>query len=90
MASLNKSFHEKLDITWDIQTLKGLEYVQYLADEIAGWCTWDCYYVDCGYPCPEDCNCHLNLVKMCEELERVLQPEEDWAIEEYLESKGNI
>ena len=87
MASNNKRFHARPKVTLDLQALRGLDAIQQLSDDIDYYCGWDCYYVDCGYPCPEDSNCHKTLVEMCDKLSKMMEFEEeqylDYPILEY-------
>ena len=76
MAKNNKLFHARPKVTLDLQSLKGMEAIQQLSQDIDWYCTWDCYYVDCGYPCPEDSSCYKTLVEMCNKLSEMELDEE--------------
>jgi hypothetical protein len=78
MAKDNKKFHQKAKVILDLQALRGMEAIQQLSSEIDGYCTYDCWYVDCGYSCPEDSSCHKILVEMCNKLNEMELDEEDF------------
>lgn len=91
MASLSKKFHQKAKASWDIDVPDEMEEIQLLSEEIQYWCTYDCYYCDCGYPCPDDEPCKLNLLEMCKALDRLMKPIEQEAEEFYLKnSRSNV
>lgn len=91
MSKLNKHFHKKPQVSYDIQVEKGLNVLKNLESKVNSWCTYDCYYYDCGIPCPENNQCHIELVKLCNKLESLTHKDEKGEIEDYInEYKNNI
>lgn len=68
MSKGNKLFHARPKVTLDLQALKGMEAIQQLSSDIDSYCTYDCWYMDCGYSCPEDSSCYKTLIEMCDKL----------------------
>jgi hypothetical protein len=85
MSKADKNFRKKPQVIFDIQVEQGLDALKTLEEEVAGWCTYDCYYCDCGIPCPEIGNpCHDNLIDMVNKLQAYLNKDAEEAIEDYL------
>jgi len=90
MATLNKSHRKKLNIIDDTlefyHPLDDIDAVIRKARQLIGnWCSYDCYYYDCGEPCPDDSPCLLELCQTEEELQSEMNKvessytEEDWS-----------
>ena len=77
MATRKKNYHKKIEIIFDLQSIEGLEALKELSDEVSSWCTYDCYYYDCGIPCPDDHPCNIQLGKLVERLQKMIEFEEE-------------
>lgn len=91
MSSLKRNFHKRPEVSYDIQVEQRMDLLKSLEQELDSWCTYDCYYCDCGIPCPENEPCYINMVKLCNKVESLIHKDEDGDIEDYMnEYKVNI
>ena len=91
MSKLNKNFHKKPQVSYDIQIEQGMDLLKSLERKLNSWCTYDCYYYDCGIPCPENDECHKKLVDLCNKVKALSSKDEKEALEDYIsEYKNNI